>query len=58
MTVREWIKVLQWLPQDYVVKLADWNEDYREPGETDEHFVHEPGKAVVLGASEWDGHWA
>lgn len=57
MTVRKWIEVLQGLPQDYTVKLADWNEDYREPMESDEHCTHDVDKAVILGASEVDPGW-
>lgn len=51
MTVKEWTKVFQGLPQDYTVKLADWGEDYRKPMETDEHCVYEDDKTVILGAS-------
>lgn len=31
MTVAELIGKLQTMPQDYVVKVADWNEQYARP---------------------------
>ena len=55
MKLKDFIEKLEdfeWINQDLIVKIADWNEDYVEPMELDTDKMVIIGDSLVLGRSE------
>ena len=55
MKLKDFIEKLEdfeWVNQDLIVKIADWNEDYVEPMELDTDKMVIIGDSLVLGRSE------